>query len=101
MTHAMTAELSDLLSSVLARATTRGATAADGFLVEEREFSATVRLGEVETAVAEGPGGGPRHVGYRSGPLPLRCVYTDLDGTLLGRGGLGEEGGGGESEKEE
>jgi len=34
---------------VLERATTRGATAADGFLVEEREFSASVRLGEVET----------------------------------------------------
>ena len=45
----MAADLSDLLVSVLARATTRGATAADGFLVEEREFSASVRLGEVET----------------------------------------------------
>jgi PmbA protein len=41
--------LSDLLVSVLERATVRGATSADGFLVEEREFSATVRLGEVET----------------------------------------------------
>ena len=47
--QAMTADLSDLLVSVLERATTRGATAADGFLVEEREFSASVRLGEVET----------------------------------------------------
>jgi PmbA protein len=45
----MTAPLSDLLVSVLERATARGATAADGFLIEEREFSATVRLGEVET----------------------------------------------------
>lgn len=39
----------DLLVSVLRRATTLGATAADGFLVEERRFSASVRLGEVET----------------------------------------------------
>jgi PmbA protein len=45
----MATDLSDLLVSVLARATTRGATSADGFLVEEREFSAAVRLGEVET----------------------------------------------------
>jgi PmbA protein len=44
----MSESLSDLLVSVLERATTRGATAADGFLVEEREFSAAVRLGEVE-----------------------------------------------------
>jgi PmbA protein len=42
------ADLSGLLVSVLERATRQGATAADGFLVEEREFSATVRLGEVE-----------------------------------------------------
>ena len=39
----------DLLLAVLERAATRGATAADGFLVEERQFTATVRLGEVET----------------------------------------------------
>jgi PmbA protein len=39
----------DLLASVLRRATARGATAADGYLVEERHFSGTVRLGEVET----------------------------------------------------
>jgi PmbA protein len=39
----------DLLVDVLRRATARGATAADGFLVEEQSFSATVRLGEVET----------------------------------------------------
>ncbi len=39
----------DLLHSVLTRATARGATAADGFLVEEQHFSATVRLGEVDT----------------------------------------------------
>jgi PmbA protein len=45
----MTTPPSDLLVSVLARATARGATAADGFLLEEREFSAVVRLGEVET----------------------------------------------------
>ncbi len=38
-----------LLAGVLERATARGATAADGFLVEERRFSASVRLGEVET----------------------------------------------------
>src|SRR5207244_1331120 len=44
----VTAEFEGLLASVLERATTRGATAADGFLVEEREFSATVRMGEVE-----------------------------------------------------
>jgi PmbA protein len=39
----------DLLRAVLRRATDRGATAADAFLVEERQFSATVRLGEVDT----------------------------------------------------
>ena len=39
----------ELLQSVLERATQRGATAADGFLVEERRFGATVRLGEVDT----------------------------------------------------
>jgi PmbA protein len=39
----------DLLVSVLKRAAERGATAADGFLVEERRFSATVRLGQVDT----------------------------------------------------
>jgi PmbA protein len=39
----------ELLLSVLKRATERGATAADGFLVEGRHFSATVRLGEVDT----------------------------------------------------
>ena len=39
----------DLLASVLKRAKAGGATAADGFLVEERHFSATVRLGEVDT----------------------------------------------------
>jgi len=38
----------DLLVSVLRRATALGATAADGFLVEERHFSASVRLGDVE-----------------------------------------------------
>jgi PmbA protein len=38
-----------LLAAVLERAVDRGATAADGFLVEERRFSATVRLGEVDT----------------------------------------------------
>jgi PmbA protein len=42
-------DLADLLVSVLARAAARGATAADGFLVEERHFSASVRLGEVDT----------------------------------------------------
>ena len=44
----MRAPLSDLLVSVLERATARGATAADGFLIEEREFGALVRLGDVE-----------------------------------------------------
>ncbi|MGH7331801.1 MAG: TldD/PmbA family protein [Candidatus Rokuibacteriota bacterium] len=39
----------DLLVEVVGRARTRGATAADGYLVEERHFSASVRLGEVET----------------------------------------------------
>ncbi len=39
----------DLLASVLRRASARGATAADGFLVEERQFSASVRLGQVDT----------------------------------------------------
>lgn len=39
----------DLLVSVLKRAGQRGATAADGFLVEESRFSASVRMREIET----------------------------------------------------
>jgi PmbA protein len=39
----------DVLLGVLGRARARGATSADGYLVEERHFSASVRLGEVET----------------------------------------------------
>jgi PmbA protein len=39
----------DLLLSVLKRATDRGATGADGFLTDDRRFSAVVRLGEVDT----------------------------------------------------
>ena len=39
----------ELLVDVLRRAVARGATAADGFLVEERHFSALVRLGQVDT----------------------------------------------------
>ena len=39
----------DLLLSVLRRAAERGATAADGFLVEDTAFSASVRLGQVDT----------------------------------------------------
>ncbi|MBI4247781.1 MAG: TldD/PmbA family protein, partial [Candidatus Rokubacteria bacterium] len=42
-------DATELLVSVLKRATERGATAADGFLVEDRRFNATVRMGEVET----------------------------------------------------
>jgi len=38
----------DLLVSVLKRAAQRGATAADGFLVEESHFSASVRMREIE-----------------------------------------------------
>jgi PmbA protein len=38
-----------LLASVLRRASERGATAADGFLVEDTSFSASVRLGQVDT----------------------------------------------------
>jgi PmbA protein len=38
-----------LLVDVLKRATARGATAADGFLIEEQSFSASVRLGQVDT----------------------------------------------------
>jgi PmbA protein len=38
-----------LLVSVLARAKGLGATAADGFLIEETHFSASVRLGQVDT----------------------------------------------------
>src|SRR5213594_5054986 len=40
---------STLLADVLKRATARGATAADGFLIEEQSFSASVRLGQVDT----------------------------------------------------
>ena len=39
----------DLLVSALGRAAAHGATAADGFLVEEQRFSALVRLGQVDT----------------------------------------------------
>jgi predicted Zn-dependent protease len=39
----------DLLTDVLKRAKERGATAADAFLVEDRAFSAQVRLGRVDT----------------------------------------------------
>ncbi|HEV8615989.1 MAG TPA: metallopeptidase TldD-related protein [Methylomirabilota bacterium] len=39
----------DLLTSVLERAVARGATSADGFLVEESHFTASVRLGQVDT----------------------------------------------------
>jgi PmbA protein len=38
-----------LLVDVLKRAVAHGATSADGFLVEERHFSALVRLGQVDT----------------------------------------------------
>ncbi len=39
----------DLLLDVLKRAGAKGATEADGYLIEERSFSARVRLGQVET----------------------------------------------------
>jgi PmbA protein len=39
----------DLLTDVLGRARARGATEADGFLIEEQHFSASVRLGHVDT----------------------------------------------------
>ena len=39
----------DLLVDVLERAQARGATAADGFLIEEQHFTASVRLGQVDT----------------------------------------------------
>ncbi len=39
----------DLLLDVLKRAGAKGAREADGYLVEERSFSAVVRLGQVET----------------------------------------------------
>jgi PmbA protein len=39
----------EILVDVLKRAVSRGATAADGFLVEERHFSGQVRLGQVDT----------------------------------------------------
>jgi len=42
---------SEILLDVLRRATEQGATEADGYLVEERQFSAQVRLGQVETVV--------------------------------------------------
>ncbi|HEV8472865.1 MAG TPA: TldD/PmbA family protein [Methylomirabilota bacterium] len=45
----MTAINTELLADVLTRATARGATAADGFLIEETSFSASVRLGQVDT----------------------------------------------------
>jgi PmbA protein len=38
-----------LLGDVLARAAARGANAADGFLIDEQSFSASVRLGQVDT----------------------------------------------------
>ncbi len=39
----------EVLVDVLKRAVAQGATAADGFLVEDRHFSALVRLGQVDT----------------------------------------------------
>jgi PmbA protein len=39
----------ELLTGVLGRARARGATEADGFLIEEQHFSAAVRLGQVDT----------------------------------------------------
>ena len=45
----MTGVDTELLASVLRRAAERGATAADGFLVEDTSFSASVRLGQVDT----------------------------------------------------
>ena len=39
----------ELLTEVLGRARARGATEADGFLMEEQHFSASVRLGQVDT----------------------------------------------------
>ena len=39
---------SGLLVDVLKRAQARGATAADGFLIEEQHFTASVRLGQVD-----------------------------------------------------
>jgi PmbA protein len=39
----------DLLLDVLRQATRKGATEADGYLVEDRQFSAVVRVGQVET----------------------------------------------------
>jgi PmbA protein len=39
----------DLLVEVLKRAQARGASAADGFLIEEQHFTASVRLGQVDT----------------------------------------------------
>ncbi len=39
----------DVLVDVLKRATQRGATAADGFLLEDSRFGALVRMGEIET----------------------------------------------------
>jgi PmbA protein len=41
----------DLLLDVLKRAAAKGATEADGYLIEERSFSAQVRLGQVETVM--------------------------------------------------
>jgi len=39
----------ELLTDVLGRARARGATEADGFLIEEQHFNASVRLGQVDT----------------------------------------------------
>ena len=39
----------ELLTDVLGRARARGATEADGYLIEEQHFSASVRLGQVDT----------------------------------------------------
>jgi PmbA protein len=39
----------ELLTDVLARARSQGASEADGFLIEEQHFSASVRLGQVDT----------------------------------------------------
>ena len=41
------------------------------------------RLREVQRPVGEAP---QHPATVATAPMPLRCVYTDLDGTLLGKG---------------
>jgi PmbA protein len=73
----------EILVDVLARALERGATAADGFLVEDRQFSGQVRLGQVDTVTHADD----RHLSLRvfSGKASAAASTSDLSRDSLER----------------